>query len=570
MKTAIPSGVVWKQYPQSPELCTKISQTLGIAPAIAQVLLNRDLRSVDEIVAFLNPGHPNESESTLEAESLEKASQLLLAHITRQSPILVYGDYDADGVTSVSIITQALRAAGANVSYYVPDRFTEGYGLGMFILDVLKTRQVKCLITLDCGISNYAEISAIKSEFDIDVIILDHHIEPDPLPPADAILNPKRLDSRHGAYYLCTAGICYKWISYLARHHAFPADPTHFLDLAAIGTIADIAPLIGENRRLTKAGLLEMAQPKRSGLRHLFSLSERKSAHVTVRDIGFSIAPRINAAGRLTHAKLGVELLLADETSALLLAQELHHINQKRQEIGQLMVDDANRQLQDHPEWGQASVIALASDGWHSGVIGITAAQVSRQHARPAILIAIRDGIGRGSARSFGNVNIHALLSECQDLFTSFGGHKEAAGFSLPFSNISEFLSRIRNIANQHVAPEALISTLMIDYTLSPAEMTLQLAEAINDLAPFGPRNDAPVFYTNQLRALDFRPVGNGDHLKVTFTDESGKIVLDGIGFGLAKKRNSLQKPFPELAFMLEINEWQNRKLVQLNLVDIR
>ncbi len=570
MKTAVGSSVVWKQYPQSPELCARISETLQISPAIAQVLLNRDLRSIDKIVAFLNPGDPNLSEITLEQSSLEAASQLIMGHIAAQSPILVYGDYDADGVTSVSIITQALRAAGANVSYYVPDRFTEGYGLGMFILDVLETRKTKCLITLDCGISNVAEITAIKSEFEIDVIVLDHHIEPDPLPPADVILNPKRLDPDHGAHYLCTAGISYKWVSYLAKNHNFPIDPTHYLDLAAIGTIADIAPLTGENRSLTKAGLLAMARPHRSGLRHLFDLSERKTSHVTVRDIGFSIAPRINAAGRLTHAKLGVELLLAEGDAALPLAQELHHINQKRQEIGQLMVEDAIRQLDDDPSLSDCPVIALASDGWHSGVIGITAAQLCRKYSRPTILIAIRDGVGRGSARSFGTVDVHALLSQCRHLFTGFGGHKEAAGFSIPFAHISEFLATIRGVAAESINPDELVSTIMIDRSLSPQEMTLELAEAVTHLAPFGPRNDPPLFYTNQLKAVDFRPVGNGEHLKVTFSDASGKIVVDGIGFGLAKKRNQLQKPFPELVFMLEINEWQNRKLVQLNLVDIR
>lgn len=548
-------------HPQAPELSQKLGAYLNQPPLIAQLLLNRQIRSLEEAKAFL---FGTSETANFEALLLDQACALVETCIGQHKKIMVYGDYDVDGMTSTALVTSALKQMGAKVDYYIPYRFTEGYGLNIGILDKLISDQVSLLITLDCGISNVKEISRIK-EAGIQVMVLDHHKIPEKLPPADVILNPQSLDPAHPLRPLCTVGIAYKWIDYYFAQFYPELNSKQYLDLVALGTIADVAALTGENRRLTQQGMKALSKRYRPGIDQLLALAKFDKPEVSVRDIGFTIAPRLNAAGRLSHAKWGVELLLhADRAQTTALAEKLQKLNEERQHIGQAIFKEAKEAAHPLPH----RVIALAKEGWHPGIIGITASKLTEAFSKPAVMIAIENGIGRGSARSFGSVNIYDVLKECQDYFENFGGHKQAAGFSILPENIPAFQAKLAQLAASIVTEQDLVPVLQIDAVLSPEEMSLPFYELVEALGPFGQGNPIPLFYTNVLTPIDFKTVGDGSHLKARFTDKAGR-VFDAIGFGLGGQLERLYQESVELVFHLDKNTWGGKTLVQLNLVHI-
>jgi len=558
----------WQGFPSQHETSQKIAQHLNIQPITAQILLNRNIKSLSEAQRFLNPQHPDLSTETLSEEALKKAAKVLLHHIQHKNRILVYGDYDADGMTSTSILSQALRQLGGEVNYYIPDRFSEGYGLGTFIIETLKQKQYACLVTLDCGITNIQEIKEIKEATGVDVIIMDHHTIGETVPDANAILNPKYLDETHGAYHLCTAGIAYKFVKYLKDHHNQDLDPNWFLDLAALGTIADIAPLTGENRILTKTGLDHLTGQKRLGIAHLLRLANFSRTQVSTRDVGFTIAPRLNASGRLEHASLGVKLLLSEtDEEAERLAHTLQEINQKRQAMGALIFQDAQEKLTSYPD---VPVVALASANWHPGIIGITASQIAQATGKPAVLMAIDQGVARGSARTYGQVNLYQLLKTCAHLFIKFGGHKEAAGFSIEPEKIPVFIETLQKNASEMIQASELQPIIKVDAEINPADIHLDLAKELEKLEPFGAQNPAPLFYSKDLSVIDYKRVGNGNAVKLTLANGLSNPYFDAIGFQLASKINLLNKGTLECLFHVEQNHWNGRSKVQLNITDIK
>ncbi|MGE4170274.1 MAG: single-stranded-DNA-specific exonuclease RecJ [Candidatus Margulisiibacteriota bacterium] len=557
----------WQLYPENPSLATKLGSHLGVSPLIAQLLLNRNIRSLAQAQRFLNPD-PTQTENFPET-LLQAATELILKTIQKNGRILLYGDYDVDGMTSTAIMMTTLEAAGAKVSYYIPHRFTEGYGLGEPFIRTLIANPVDLLITLDCGISNASELTLLKRHAPTSVIIFDHHTIPENTPPADVVLNPKALPDTSPLYGLCTAGIAYKFAEYFCESAKLDFDPNSLLDLAAIGTIADVAPLIGENRVITKTGLPLVLKNRRLGLSALLEAADYKGKRITTRDVGFTIAPRLNAAGRIAHAKMGVELLLcATHEDAANQAFQLQKLNEERQYLGQVLLQEATHAVEtSQQDW---PVLVLAGKNWHSGIIGITASQLCRKYQKPVVMISYTDDTARGSARSFGQINIYQLLKSCESYFDTFGGHKEAAGFSLQPAKIPAFQRALCESAATFITPNDLIQLLDIDAAITPDQLSLDHAKALRDLEPFGAGNAMPLFYCDQLKPLDYKVVGNGQHLKATFTDKTGKKVIDAIGFGLASKLTALQKPKVELAFGLEINEWQGTTLPQLQLVDIK
>ncbi len=551
----------WLVYPPQPELSKKVAQKLGLSPLLGQLLLNRNIRSLDEAEAFLNPSLT--AAVNFETHLLEPFWEKICQCITDKKRILLYGDYDVDGMTSVSMFAQCLKQLGAVVDIYIPHRLTEGYGLNIGVVDFIKQAGIELLITLDCGISNVVEINAVK-ELGTFVVILDHHTLPDVLPGADIILNPKFYEAGHPLYPLCTAGIVYKCIEFFASKEAM-LKVEEYLDLAALGTIADVALLSGENRRLVFEGLPVLSKRGRLGLRALMEVGGFEKNRVDVRDVGFSIAPRLNAAGRLASAKLGVDLLLStDEKEAEALAFKLQQLNENRQALGQAIFQDASEKCADTP------VIALASASWHPGVVGIIASRLVEAYGKPVVLIAVQNGVGRGSARTVGQVNIYELLKQCSRFFETFGGHKEAAGFSIKEDNISAFCSEIQTIASDFLSDDDMLSTLDIDAELNLEDVSTDFVEELSKLGPFGQGNPTPTFYSNALKVIEARPVGKGQHLKFRFSNRAKSKIVDGIGFGLGNKVGDAYKSEIEVAFSVDVNTWAGETMPQLSVIDLK
>ncbi|MBT5855761.1 single-stranded-DNA-specific exonuclease RecJ [bacterium] len=561
---------VWQAYPQNIELAKSLAKTLNCHAITAQLLLNRGIRSVTEAKAFLFP-ELDAYQTPFLSEPLAAAIELISDVVESKGPVFVYGDYDVDGVTSTTIMVDILRRLGVHVDYMIPDRFKDGYGLGKSAVQRVLLGNYSLMIALDCGISNWREIEVIRQEKETKVLIMDHHKTPQKLPDAQAILNPRDQPEGHPFGELCTAGIVYCFWMEAIKAKGWDLDITDYLDVAALGTVADMMPLSGQNRVLTMFGLKQLSSRNRDSLRILLERVGFKNSQVTSRDIGFVIAPRLNAAGRLVHAKAGVELLLAGTTEEMFrISGELDGLNQRRREMGQLILAGAEAQIKADPSVLDAHVVALSGEDWHTGIIGITAAQLVRKHGRPAVMITEESGICRGSARSVPGVDIYQVLKACDGHFETFGGHAGAAGFSMLPEKVPAFLLALREISLTMISSGDLVPVLDIDIAVDPKDMTLDLVSDLAKMEPFGMGNPQPVFYTNQLRPEDFRTVGDGSHLKASFRSLDGKTVVDAIGFGMADKLPKLYEDQVELAFHLETNEWGGVVVPQLRLVGVR
>jgi single-stranded-DNA-specific exonuclease len=558
----------WRVFPSNNETVTQLSRHLNLNPIIAQILLNRRLTSLPQVKDFLGTGLVSQN-IQLDDSSLIKSWSIVRDAIAAKARILVYGDYDVDGMTSTAMMVACLRFLGADVRYYIPNRFTEGYGLNINCVTLIKEQKIGLLITLDCGVTSITEISAIKDQTNASVIVMDHHTIPDQLPPFDVMVNPQQLPDTHYLSGLCTAGIVYYWIKYAADSGQFTIDLNWFLCLAAVGTVADVASLTKGNRVLVRDGLIQLSQGQHLGIQTILEQAKIKKPVLNTRDIGFAIAPRLNASGRLSTATLGVQLLLASsKAQAYPLALQLEKLNHERRAIDNALFQEASEMASqiDDP------ILVLYNPTWHPGVIGITASKLVDQFSKPAVLMTNEKGVIRGSARASGTVSIYQLLKECQSFFSAFGGHTAAAGFSLKEDNYPLFKDRLVAVTASTVAPEQLLPVLSIDAQLDHQDITLVLANELDVLDPFGQGNDQPIFYSTNLYPVDFRTVGDGRHLKVVFRSPCGKNVFEGIGFGMSDRFLPLvQKNSPvSVAYHLTVNEWRNDRTVQLQLLDIQ
>jgi single-stranded-DNA-specific exonuclease len=559
----------WHLYPHNVALSEKLGAHLTVDPVIAQLLLNRGIRSLEQAQAFLQPRE--QASVHFPREDLLKATHCIQEAIANKRGIFVYGDYDVDGMTSTAMMASMLKQLGAHYSFMIPNRFLDGYGVSGRALDFIKANDVGLFITLDCGISNRAEIEQIKRETSCRVVIFDHHTIPDVIPDADAILNPKFLSPDHALWGLCTAGIVYKFWEFYGLEIDTSVSPDGLLDLAALGTVADVAPLVSENRRMTSLGLELLSSRKRVGIRALLDVAGFDRSRVTPRDIGFMIAPRLNAAGRLGDAKICVELLMSEDfDEATKLARTLNQLNEDRRFYCESLMNEAVNMVEKNPNASNEKVIVLAGEGWHAGIIGIIASRLVERYGKPTILISGDGTLARGSGRSAGEVDLYMLLKSCDSFFTTFGGHKSAAGFSMDPAHIPSFQAALIEEASRRISDRDLLPILDLECELHPHHLTLSLASLLNTLEPFGQDNPVPLFYAKGLRPIAFKTVGGGKHLKATFTDASQKVVIDAIGFNLHEKLSLLYKDEIELAFSLDINEWNGRQLPQLNLVDIQ
>lgn len=560
---------LWQVYKPDNSLAQTLSQGLKISLLTAQVLINRGIKDIKLAQIFLNP-RLADLKDPLEIPDIQKAAERVLLARERGEKVLVYGDYDVDGVTGTAILVHTLKFLGIDASYYIPHRYGEGYSLSLAAVRKIAESGVRLVITVDCGISSFIEVEEANS-LGLEVIVTDHHNIPEQLPRAHSIVNPKLIKNEHSAKYLSGAGVAFKFAWALLKVAGIKnADfLTSLLDLASLGTLSDVVPLTGENRILAVTGLSLINQRRRLGIKYL---AEAASLHgkISVNQIYFILAPRINAAGRLEHASRSVDLLLSsDPDKAKKSAEDLNRINVKRQGIGTAIKEEVFSRLNDDYIAGNKLVV-LDGQNWHPGVIGIVASQVVDRYFRPTILIGINEGVGRGSARSIDGFNMYELLNSCRDLFLDFGGHEGAAGFEIEPQNIPELNRRLRAEIDKRVSLEELKPKIIIDAELSPSQISMGLIKELEILAPHGEGNPDPVFMSRNLRLSEVRRVGKDKrHLKAKFAAEN--IILDAIGFSMGEFADRLDyNSAYDIAYQLETNEWDGFEVAQLSLVDIR
>ncbi|MFC1509148.1 single-stranded-DNA-specific exonuclease RecJ [Candidatus Omnitrophota bacterium] len=548
-----------------------LSESLGVSPIIAQLLINRGINDVQKAKTFLNGG-VSELYDPFLMEGMRESVERLKKAIEKKEKILIHGDYDVDGITAISVLVFTLRDFGIDPVYYIPDRITEGYGLSEAGVKEAIKNGVSLVVTVDCGISSFEEVKALN-EHGIDVIITDHHEPPKVLPPAYSIINPHKESCAYPDKNLSGVSVAFKLCEALCSGSDNKNIWKH-LDLVSLGTISDVAPLTGENRILVKEGLKLLGNgTSNKGLKALVKESGLKKKVFGSFDIGFILGPRINAAGRIGRAQKAVELLLtADSKKAHSLAKLLNDANRERQRIEGATLKEALFKIEKEVNFKEHKVIVLHNEDWHTGVIGIVASRISDRFYRPTILVSTKDGMGRGSGRSIEGFHLFEALVNCSSLLKEYGGHKYACGLTIPEKNLDNFRNTINKIASSTIIPKALMPHIDIDMEVKLSSLGYDLVGDLSILEPFGAENPRPVLCSKNLRLTRPPRVLKRNHIKLWVTD--GTKDFEAIGFGLAKDTNNeeILKNSSEidLAYTASINTWQGLDTIQLKIEDIR
>jgi single-stranded-DNA-specific exonuclease len=502
------------------------------------------------------------------------AVERILAAIARKEKIAIHGDYDVDGVTSTVILRRALELLGGNVIHFIPERLKDGYGLQPVAIERLHADGVALVISVDCGIRG-AEAGRRARELGVDLIITDHH-EPDAeLPPALAVINPKRADCTYPDKYLAGVGVALKLVQALCGRTGRDRLMPGFIKVAAIGTLADVVPLVGENRVIAKLGLdLLTRGPHKVGLRALIDVCGLTGKTIDSYHIGFMLAPRVNAAGRMSTPDIAARLFLADDEALAeevrQLALQLDSENVKRQDEEAEILAQAKKIVATDPEVGARSILVVAGEGWHRGVIGIVASKLQDAFHRPAIVLSVEDGIAHGSCRSFSRFDMLGALERCAHLMTRFGGHKQAAGLTMDASRIRELRLAVNAVADETLGPDDLMPRLRIDGGLAFREITGGVAAGIMSLAPFGAGNPRPVFAARGVEIIDGPRKLKERHLKMSLKQE-GRIFR-AVAWRAAERHDFLSehKAALDVAFSLEQNQYNGNTYVELTLADLK
>ena len=556
----------WKLNHISAEKSRILSSEYDLPPLVSDVLVGRGLDTPQAVEDFFSAD--SDFFDPFSILDMDRAAERILQALERDEKIAVYGDYECDGVTATAILYQYFVSIGANAVYYIPERDGEGYGLNAAAVQSLSEQGVGLIVTVDNGISAVAEVNLVK-RLGLDIVITDHHQPGDTLPDAAAVVDPHRKDCGSPYRYLCGAGVALKLVAALEDGNMDSA-VEYFGDLAAIGTIGDVVPLTGENRKLVKRGLQMLQNTENMGLNALLQLAGLEDKTLTAENVAFGIVPRINAAGRMGSARLAMELLLCEsEEEAADLAQKINDLNKQRQQQEIFIMEDIERLLSEHPEKLKERVLVLAGENWHHGVIGIVSAKISERFSKPNLLISVDGKEATGSARSFGEFSLFKALTSCSSLLTKYGGHKQAAGFSLPTENIEGFSREINRYAREYF-DEMPRYTYVIDRTLTAEEMTVENIEQLELLQPFGAENQSPVFLVKQLKVSAITPLSDNKHIKITFETEHKKS-FQGLYFGMSTDRFCFEiGNTVDLVASVGINEYNGRKSVSVKIKDIR
>ena len=552
---------------------TALAAALGVAPVVARLLVQRGFGDPEQAHRFLNPSvaHLHDPMALVD---MGVAVDRIFGAIARRERIAIHGDYDVDGVTSTVILRRALELLGADVTHFIPERMRDGYGLQPASVDRLHADGTALIVSVDCGIRG-ADAARRARELGVDLIITDHH-EPDTaLPDALAVINPKRTDCTYPDKHLAGVGVALKLVQALCSRTGHDSWLPGFVKLAAIGTLADVVPLVGENRVIAKIGLgLLTTGPHKVGLRALLEVCGLTGKTIDSYHIGFMLAPRVNAAGRMSTPDLAARLLLANDESmaeeARVLALQLNDENVRRQEEEAGILAAARKVVQNDPDVGARSVLVVAGEGWHRGVIGIVASKLVDAFHRPAIVLSIEDGVAHGSCRSIPHFDMLAALEECASFFIRFGGHRQAAGLTMEAARVREFRLAINDRADGMLGPEQLMPRLRIDTDLGFRTITAEVAAGIASLAPFGAGNPRPVFAARGVQVVDGPRKLKDRHLKMSLRQDGR--VFRAVAWRAAEKHEQLTEHASavDVAYSLDQNQYNGNTYLELTLADIR
>tara|TARA_B100000963_G_scaffold60127_1_gene48069 strand:- start:5203 stop:6906 length:1704 start_codon:yes stop_codon:yes gene_type:complete len=549
------------------DIVSTLQQSLGVSEIVATLLAQRGIETFEEAKQFFRP-QLSDLYNPFLMKDMDKAVERLHRAISINEKILVYGDYDVDGTTAVSLMYLFLKEKCKYVEYYIPDRYDEGYGVSYKGIDYAKSNDFSLIVCLDCGIKAVEKVAYAKNK-DIEFIICDHHRPGDKLPLAAAVLNPKRSDCDYPFKELCGCGVGFKLAQAYHQQYNLPFDDlVPLLDLVVVSIAADIVPIIDENRVLSFYGLQQLNASPRIGLKALMDVANRKNSF-KISDVVFGLAPRINAAGRIEHGNKAVELLVQQD---FFIAKEkayyIDNHNFTRKELDKSITQEALAMIIPY-----ANSTVVYSEKWHKGVVGIVASRLIETHYRPTIVLTESNGKLTGSARSVSGFDVYNAIDACSDLLEQFGGHKYAAGLTLKKENLTAFIQRFEEVVSSTITAELQMPKINIDLEIPMHEISMKTYRIIEQMAPFGPSNSRPVFITKGV--IDNgsgRLIGqHKNHLKLAITDIDNSKTLDGIGFGMSEYFSSIKKKQPfDVCFVLDLNEWNGTSKLQLRIKDLR
>jgi single-stranded-DNA-specific exonuclease len=564
----------WELRQTDQNTVAMLTQEFGLSPLIARILNNRFIFSQEEAERFLNPSFKDLPPPSL-LKDIDKATERIVSAIENKERILIFGDYDVDGITATSLLYRFLCNANALVSFYIPNRITEGYGLKpSHIRSCALNKNINLIITVDCGSSSHAAILEAQHH-NIDVIVTDHHEPPENLPEALAMINPKRKDASIGLNDLAGVGVAFYLIINLRmqlRANGFwrgQQEPNlkMLCDLVALGTVADVVPMVNENRILTRAGLEVLQTKGNTGIRMLMDQCRIDKRHMDSMDIAYKLAPRLNAAGRVAHADAAMALLEAENTGdAAQHAEHLHVLNQKRRDMEKVILEEIDDYLVQHPFKAHSKIALLHSRGWHVGILGIVASRLVNQYALPFVVLTLDGEIAKGSARSIPGIDLALLFSKCSRHLISHGGHAMAAGLQLHVDNIEAFRDALEKNVEDMGASGMTPLSLKVDATLGFKEITRALMDELELLKPFGEKNPEPLFVSENVHVRSSK-ILSGGHRRMALNQADGHR-FQAIHFSPARDAAALNF-FKKIAFRLQFNRWNGQENIQLVIEDI-
>ncbi|MFR3187384.1 MAG: single-stranded-DNA-specific exonuclease RecJ [Phocaeicola sp.] len=565
----------WNYQPptqEQREAAKSLAKEIGISPILCRLLQERGITSAAEAKRFFRP-QLNELHDPFLMNDMNIAVERLNQAMGRKERILIYGDYDVDGTTAVALVYKFLQQFYSNIDYYIPDRYNEGYGVSKQGIDYAYETGVKLVIVLDCGIKAVEEISYAK-EKGIDFIICDHHVPDEVLPPAIAILNPKRKDSTYPYDHLSGCGVGFKLMQAFAQNNGIELHQlTPLLDLVAVSIASDIVPIMGENRILAFHGLRQLNSNPSVGLKAIIDVCGLAEKEITMSDIVFKIGPRINASGRIQNGKEAVDLLIEkDFQTALEKSNLINQYNETRKDLDKSMTEEANHIVDQLENLSERRSIVIFNEEWHKGVIGIVASRLTEIYYRPAVVLTRTDDLATGSARSVSGFDVYKAIEHCRDLLENFGGHTYAAGLSMKVENVAKFTRRFEEYVTSHILPEQTSATIDIDAQLDFRDITPKFFFDLKKFNPFGPDNHKPVFAT--LNVYDYgtsKVVGRDqEHIKLELVDNKSNNVMNGIAFGQSSQARYIKtKQSFNICYTIEENT-HKRGEIQLQIEDIK
>lgn len=555
----------WKFYDIDQEKANRIKNKLKISELLSEILVNRNVKTEEEARIFLNPTR-NDFYDPFLFKDMDIAVDRIIKAIEEKEKVVIYGDYDVDGITSTTVLKQFLEERGLKADTYIPNRLDEGYGLNKDAIDIIANNKNTLIITVDCGISGIKEIEYART-LGIETIVTDHHEAGEVLPNAIAVIDAKRKDNTYPFRGLAGVGVVFKVIQAISKKLELEEkEYLKYLDLVCVGTISDIVPLVGENRVIAKLGLKLVQVTKNLGLKTLIQTIGYQK--IDSNAVSFGIAPRINACGRMGHEEEALKLFLSKDIEEVQkIAEKLNEYNRLRQEIEKKIYEEAIEKIQKE-QMEKKSSIVVAGENWHHGVIGIVSSKVTDLYFKPSILLGIEGDIAKGSGRSIPGFDLHDALCECGECLEKYGGHEMAVGLSLKKENLIPFQQKFEAIAKQHKIEE-IIPELWIDKQITLKDMTKEVMQDLEQLEPFGEGNKLPLFFYKNLKIDSIRALSEGKHIKLTLKDTN--YIINVIGFNLGYLTNEyLIGDRVDIVGNLEINHYNGTDTIQINLKDMR